>query len=73
MHHRKPLTWKIQKKHIFRKVELYVDFQTILMKSLCCVAKYNFPTFSVKGKDIEMDKNLRNLKASIRFLNFLPS
>lgn len=42
------------------------------MKSLCCVAKYNFPVFSVKGKELEMDKNLRNLKVSIRFLNFLP-
>lgn len=47
-------------------------FSDILMtKSLCCVAKYNFPMFSVKGKEFEMDKNLRNLKVSIRFLNFL--
>lgn len=67
MHHQKLLTWKIREKHIFRKVELYVCFQKILMKLLCCVAKYNFPTFSVKGKEFEMDKNLRNLKVSIRF------
>lgn len=72
MHHQKLLTRKIQGKRILRKVELYVCFQTILVKSLCCVAKYNFPVFSLKGKEFEMDKNLRNLKVSIRFLNFLP-
>lgn len=72
MHHQKLLTWKIQKKHILRKVELYVCFQTILMKMLCCMAKYNFPMFSMKRKEFEMDKNLRNLKVSMRFLNFLP-
>lgn len=71
MHHQKLLPWKIQEKHILRKAELYV-LQTILMKLLCCVAKYNFPILSVKGKEFEMDKNLRNLKVSMRFLNFLP-